>query len=143
MSWGYKIAILYLGFVTMIISLVFLSSASQADLERPDYYEAELRHGEKMDAIKNLDELGEDIVLKHNGEQLVVHHPKVFETEQATVKLWLYFAGDSRNDKKITYSCQGDYLLHTADWPSGIYLLRFDISSTNKNYFSEKQLTLK
>ena len=46
MSWGIKITILYLGFVALILTLVFTCFGHKSELEYKDYYVRELKFQE-------------------------------------------------------------------------------------------------
>ena len=54
MSWGTKIAFLYLSFATMIGVMVYKSVTQSVDLVAPNYYEQELKYQDKIDGINNL-----------------------------------------------------------------------------------------
>ena len=43
MNWGYKIVLVYIVFITGIVTLVYKSSAQNQDLVVNDYYEQELK----------------------------------------------------------------------------------------------------
>lgn len=143
-SWGYRIATLYIGFVAMLVTMAFLSANSRTDLERVDYYEEELKHDEKMDAIKNMNELNETIVVEPVTDQLRVIYPKSFHTNNAEIELWVYNAANATKDKRISFVCEGkDQYILTKHWDKGTYQLRFHSKTNSKNYFFEKEITIK
>jgi hypothetical protein len=54
MSWGTKIAFLYLSFATMIGVMVYKSVTQSVDLVAPNYYEQELKYQDKIDGINKI-----------------------------------------------------------------------------------------
>jgi hypothetical protein len=48
-SWGIKIAMLYCGFVALIIIMVSMAMNQKIDLVSKDYYEQELNYQKKID----------------------------------------------------------------------------------------------
>jgi len=53
MNWGIKITILYIGFVILISSLVFISATNKSELVAKDYYAQELKYQDRIDALNN------------------------------------------------------------------------------------------
>jgi hypothetical protein len=143
-SWGFKVTILYVGFVAMIITMAFLTTNSRTDLERVDYYEEELKHDQKMAAIKNMNELEETILAENLDGKLKITYPKEFNQQNAEVQIWVYKASNSSKDKRLNYVCSGkEQIIHTGDWDKGIYQLRFNTKTNNKEFFFEKEIKVK
>jgi hypothetical protein len=78
MNWGWKIAILYGGFVTMMITLVVLSSQQDIPLVTEDYYEKDLQYETQMHRIANSKTLKEDVNVKYDAaaQEITVQFPK-------------------------------------------------------------------
>ena len=78
MNWGWKIAILYGSFVTMMVTLVVLSSQQDIPLVTEDYYEKDLQYETQMRRIANSKELAEDVSVKYDAktQQIKVQFPK-------------------------------------------------------------------
>lgn len=78
MNWGWKIAILYGGFVTMMITLVVLSSQQDIPLVTEDYYEKDLQYETQMHRIANSKTLKEDVNVKYDAatQEIKVQFPK-------------------------------------------------------------------
>ena len=54
MNWGHRIIILYVGFVLLIGTMVYLSSRENVDLVSSDYYDQEIKFQSKMEAERQL-----------------------------------------------------------------------------------------
>ena len=68
MSWGWKITLLYGGFVTMMVTLVVLSSQQDIPLVRDDYYEHDLKYNEHLTRMGNS---GENDILPLMGRRIM------------------------------------------------------------------------
>lgn len=140
-SWGYRIAILYIGFVTMLVTMAFLSAGSRTDLERIDYYEEELKHDEKMEAIQNMNNLEDTILVEELETQLKINYPKSFHQQNAEIELWIYSPSNASKDKRISFICNGNsQIIYTHSWEKGTYQLRFKTKTNSLNYFFEKEI---
>ena len=53
LSWGKRVAILYLGFVTLMVILVVGSMRQSFELVAPDYYAQEIAYQQTIDAANN------------------------------------------------------------------------------------------
>ena len=69
MNWGWKIAILYGSFVTMMVTLVVLSSQQDIPLVTENYYEKDLQYETQMQRIGNSKTLEKDVEVKYDLKQ--------------------------------------------------------------------------
>ena len=60
-SWGKRIAILYIGFVALIGVMIALSMGQKVELVSEDYYDKELVFQNKIDEMNNANALSEKI----------------------------------------------------------------------------------
>ena len=78
MNWGWKIAILYGSFVTMMVTLVILSSQQDIPLVTKDYYEKDLQYETQMRRMANSKTLEEDVSVKYDlqTQKITIQFPK-------------------------------------------------------------------
>ena len=78
MNWGYKILLLFSGFVIMILFMVFLAYRQDVPLVAEDYYRMELKYQEEIDMLKNARSLNDPVVIGISPEQniLVIRYPE-------------------------------------------------------------------
>mgnify|MGYP003351831803 CR=1 FL=1 len=55
-NWGWRIVMLYGGFVVLILFLVYKTTTVKDDLVTPDYYAKELKYQEQLDKQKRTHE---------------------------------------------------------------------------------------
>ena len=67
MNWGHKILFLYLGFVILVMVMVFMAYRQDVPLVSDDYYEKELKYQDDIDQFKNAALLAEPIYIKYDA----------------------------------------------------------------------------
>lgn len=81
MNWGWKITLLYGGFVTMMVTLVVLSSQQDIPLVRDDYYEHDLKYNEHLTRMGNSQKLTENVLVDYDepNEKVRLQFPETME----------------------------------------------------------------
>ena len=143
MNWGYKILIVYLAFVAGIVVLVFKSSNEKIDLVTPDYYAKELKHQDKIDAIKRTNALSSKVKFEVVNNTLIITLPTEFKEKELNGEVLLYRPSDKSKDIKKNFSTSNSTT--TIALPSGIngaYELQVNWNSAGREYYFEKKLFL-
>ena len=137
MSWSWKITLVYIGFATMILTLVFKSTQENYEMVTTDYYKKEQLHQEKIDGAKRVqsEKLSVITTVVAKGVQLIF--PRNITSIQKNIEV--YCPTDQNKDKNI----------HTTESALVIPLLpakyKLKISWTNqgKSYYQEKEIWVK
>lgn len=72
MSWGVRITALYLAFVALIVTLVFVSANQDIELESKDYYAQELKYQQRINALNNSNDLNSTVSHVVNANDVLV-----------------------------------------------------------------------
>ncbi len=138
-NWGYKIVLLYVGFVALIATLVIGSMRQKVDLVADDYYEKELKYQDRIEQISNTAELGSDIDLNLTGNELTITYPQSGTGSPAEGLLTLFRPSDKSLDKQYIISTDPDnkQVINTEDLKSGMYRLKAEFTMNDKEYYSE------
>ncbi|RYY38659.1 MAG: hypothetical protein EOO08_13705 [Chitinophagaceae bacterium] len=140
-SWGYKIAAVYLLFVAGILALVFKASSQHFDLVTEDYYEQELKFQNVIDQQNNVSSLSEAPRYNATPGTLQVLLPAEFETQAWKGELYLYRPSDARLDLRKEADGSGRaYVWVLPKTLKGSYKLKFSWEMNGKKYFDEKIL---
>lgn len=137
MSWGKKILILYLGFVSLILTLVFTCFGHKTELEYSDYYARELRFQDQINARQNAADLDVPISHEVRGHVLTVSIPPSLLTHDLSGEIELLRPSDARSDitNKLSPAANG---LQQVEVPlKGAYRLRVRLQSAGTEYFHE------
>ncbi|MBL7892202.1 MAG: FixH family protein [Bacteroidia bacterium] len=142
MNWGHKIALLYTGFVAMILTLVFLASNQKVDLVSADYYDQEIKFQGKIDAIKNVNTLSGPIVCEAKDKSLHINFPKELLEKNATGTIRLYRPSDASLDlqEKLNVDIKNDQVISSAKFKRGLYKIQINWKMENKDYYFEESV---
>ena len=106
MSWGWKIALLYGGFVTLILTFVIPSPRRDVHLVTEDYYAQEIAYQERIDRTQAAQRLADPMSIRYEAAKgtITVDYPDGQRSLKGSVKL--YRPSDARLDR--TFEAQPD-----------------------------------
>lgn len=137
-NWGAGIAVLYVGFVAMILFLVGMSSGQKIDMVTDHYYEEELKFQDKINKIVRTQELTGGITWDVAEKGLEIHYPKAFTGSVITGQILLYCPSDNRKDRKFAIApVNGSQVLPYAKIPAGRYKIQIDWEAGHEAYWNE------
>jgi hypothetical protein len=108
MNFGVKITILYLSFVALILTLVFLSFGQKVELVSKDYYAQELKYQDKIDAINNTNALASSIDHKIEASTIVLNINPELNSSGLSGSINFFRPSDSSKDVKIKMNFVND-----------------------------------
>ena len=142
-NWGHKILIVYLIFICGILLLAFKSSQQKFDLVQQDYYGAELKYQEVIDATKHASELGADLGVLVRGSYLQITLPPTFKKSETNGVAHLYCIADEKGDMtKQIKSNNGELVLALLKTMKGNYTLKLRVQNKGVDYYFEKKIML-
>jgi hypothetical protein len=142
-SWGWKIAILYTGFVVLIVTLVFKSLHQHVELVAPDYYEQEIAYQKRIDAGKNQSALSAPVNVHANKEFVLFEFPAEFSARNCKTDIQFYAAANARLDKKFDIDLnEGKIVINRSDLGKTHYQVNISWVSGGKKYFQQSDLDL-
>lgn len=140
MNWGLKITLLYVGFVAMILTLVFKASGEKVELVTKDYYAQELVHQDKMNAIRRASTWKGKILFSVEQDQILVTLPETFPTfEKGEINV--YRPSDSALDKSFPLNSDTN-VLKAKEWTTGYYIVQLSWELNKENYYLEETVFL-
>ena len=143
MNWGYKILFVYLAFVAGILFLVFKANNEHFDLVEKDYYEAELKYQERIDANMRTGALSEPLSVAVENNQLKIVFPKDFAGQTIQGEALLYYPADATKDIKQPFSADGgNYTMNLPANNKGLHTLKLSWTVNKKTYYHEEKLFL-
>jgi hypothetical protein len=142
MSWGIKITILYLGFVGIILTLVFTCFRHKTELEYKDYYAKELKFQDQLNATANANALPISIDYRVIDRAVLIQIPK--EVLSDSLRGVIYFMRPSDASKDKTVPLSPDYEgIQTIDpgFIKGVYKMQLSFISKGKSFYKEAIIT--
>ncbi|RYZ29082.1 MAG: hypothetical protein EOO10_07460 [Chitinophagaceae bacterium] len=140
-SWGYKIAIFYLSFVTGILFLVYKANRESFDLVTENYYEAELKYQEVIDQKSNASELSAPPSITHSINSVSIQLPREFAGKAVEGEIYLYRPSNASKDIRKSFNTQdGFYQLLLEKELSGSYDLKLTWKTGGKEFLREQKI---
>jgi hypothetical protein len=145
-SWGTKITILYLAFVTLIIVMVSKAMQQKIDLESADYYQQELEFQNKINLLNRTRALSESLTWELKNNNLLLKFPESFKQKEIEGNIYFFRPSDSEKDKTVSFSKSDTtsvLIINTSNLSSGIYKIRLNWSLEGNSYLDEGVIQLK
>jgi hypothetical protein len=143
-SWGTKIAILYISFVALIVFMVALSMTQKIDLVSEDYYAKELDFQNSINEQNNANALTEAIQHEVVNNGLKIKFPEVFKNKAIKGNIMFYRPSDKSKDFSIDIALDNN-LEQSADlklFSKGMYKMKVSWSAEDVNYFTEQVIVM-
>ncbi len=144
MTWGTKIAILYVSFVLLIITMVYMSMNQKIELVSNDYYVQELKYEEKIKRINKANELSSAPLLTKATNVVKLSLPKEMSGKQVKGSIVFFKPSDLTKDKTIQLACDtaGFQQIYTSEFAKGMYKVKIEWTCENESYFNEQMIVL-
>jgi hypothetical protein len=142
-GWGWKIALLYSGFVAIIVTLVVASSRQSIDLVSSDYYKDEIAYQDVLDAGKNLAALTGQVSIHAGSNDVVIEMPAELKDKMLSGDVRFYSPVNKDWDK--TYKVNGNgsnMVISRAELKNTNYVVKVNLKSEGKGYYQESELQL-
>ncbi len=142
-NWGHKIIFIYAAFVAGILFMVYKSSQQKFDLVEKDYYAAELKYQDVIDASARAKALGGEFLVKFESDSIKLILPAVFNGVNVKGKAHLYYAADKLQDKRFDFETLNAIASFKADHPKkGTYTIKLDLVKSGVAYYYEQKIFL-
>ncbi len=143
MNFGVKITILYLSFVGLILTLVFLSFGYDIELVSKDYYAQELKYQDKIDAINNANSLNGSIHHSLQRNNLVLSVDSTVYTNDFKGEVVFFRPSDFKKDVKMKLNfINNTQIVDLKNFEKGVYKMQLSWSSNNKQFFKEEVINI-
>ncbi len=139
MNFGGKIAILYLSFVTLIVTLVIMCFKQDVELVSLDYYDQEIRFQDKIEAGNNEKQLAKSIQHRVLKDEIILKVDSVLLTKDFTGSILFFRPSNSKMDKKYRMEFKNnEQKINSKALSRGAYKLQLSWVSNQKHYFKEE-----
>lgn len=143
MSWGYKVLLMYLVFVSGILLMVFGSSSQKFDLVTDDYYAKELKYQAKIDEMGRVGALSAPVKCEYRDNSVWVEFPGDFEGKKLTGEALLYRPSDEKKDIRQQFAIQDEPLIiFLPQGAKGLYELHLNWQQGGVSYYLEKRIII-
>ena len=142
-GWGWKIALMYGGFVVLIMALVIASSRQHFDLVSKNYYDAELGYQKVIDAGKNQSALSAAINVHANATAVSLDLPPEFSGKQVSGDIEFYSPVNAEWDRNFKLSAQNNSItINRSSLQNTKYVIKINCVVEGKSYYQESEILL-
>lgn len=145
MNWGYKIALIYGGFMMFVISMVTICiKQDDIHLVSKEYYKEEIAYQDQIDKLTNAQQLHGQMGFQYIGEKQVVEFffPKVLSDVSGEI---LFFRpSDARKDLKVPVKMDesGKQVVPVSQLDKGLWKVKIKCTANGKEFFNEQVLVV-
>jgi len=143
LNWGAKIAVLYIGFVILIVTLVTMSMKQDFQLVSKDYYEREIKYQDVIDAGRNQASLSSPVTFLADEEAVVITLPEEFSGKAVKGNVEFYAAANAKWDASFDLRLIGNTLaIPRMDLHHTSYKVKISWEAEGRKYYQETMLNL-
>jgi hypothetical protein len=136
-NWGWRIVILYTGFVAGMSYLVYRCTAENIDLVTTDYYEKELQYDAHFEKVRNADALPTPVSVRQSDGILEITFPEDLAGDLHGT-LHFYKPDDATLDFTLPLEKnQPTRVVPTGKMARGWWTLKADWSAHGRGYYHE------
>ncbi len=143
-NWGTKIAVLYIGFVGLIVVMVVMSMRQKIDLVSEDYYNKELMFQDKINEMKNNNSLSGTITHTITNTDIELQFQPEFKTRKVTGEILFFCPADASRDFKTVVSLDenAQQKISLSTLSKGMYKMQISWKDESKAYFAEETIVI-
>lgn len=142
-NWGAKVAILYLSFVALIVTLVVSSMHQKFDLVSKDYYKQEIEYQRVIDASKNQAALSAPVAITKSGNEVIVNFPQDFKNKSISGTIQFYSPIDASMDKQFNIAALNNSMaINDKELRKTKYKVKLSWQADGKNYYQESDINM-
>ncbi len=143
LSWGWKIAGLYSGFVIMMVCLVAASSHQKSYLVSKDYYKDEIAYQGVLDASRNQSKLSAAFTIHANGEAVIIDFPEEFKNSVLGGDVKFYSPVNEDWDCNFKIKAEhNSFSIPRSKLHKTRYTMKINCIADGKSYYQESEISL-
>ncbi len=138
-GWGWRIVILYIGFVGGMSYLAYRCTAERIDLVTDNYYEKDLQYDVRYEKEVNAKSPEKNLKVTQDGNLLEISFP----SGSPTGTLHFYKPNDASLDFNVDIdSDHGSQVINTSQFARGWWTLKADWTADDTGYYTEHRFRL-
>jgi hypothetical protein len=144
MSWGNKLLVTFIVFAAGMAYLVYRSVSTNYELVEKDYYKSEIAYQQVIDGSNRANQLSTPVKLDQTKEGILLSMPQEMKKENTSGNIWFYCSYNEKKDRKFSLQLdkEGKQLFDITSVPPGNYTVKITWNHDDKDYFTEKHLSV-
>jgi len=138
-NWGWRITIVYLGFVLFMLFMVFKTQQQTIELVTTDYYAKELKYQDQLDKMNRANALAEPLHWNVNATGIILSFSKEMAEKGVKSNIVLYCPSNSKNDfaTDCNADAEGKCFIPANKLKSGVYQIQIEWQAADVSYYNE------
>ncbi len=136
MSWSYRILLVYVGFISMMLYFVFVSSQQSNDLVDESYYEKELEYQKVVEGSANLSQLSSGVQVHVQDQDVFIKIPAESARQDSRCKIVFICLSDKSRDRtfQMVPDSAGVFRISGNEFIPAQYQIRMEWAVGGKSY---------
>ena len=144
--WPYAIVAVFVLFAAYIGMMVYQAMQSDVDLVSADYYQQELAHQQRMEAVARTAALPAPVQIRHEaaGRRLTLELPPALAAPRVQGRVHFFRPSTKALDFQLPLQPAADrqQVINTSKMAPGLWRVQLDFTANGQAYFLEQDLTL-
>ena len=142
-SWGTKIALLYSGFVVMIVTLVIATFYNKSELVADDYYQQEVSFQQRLNATLAASGLQQPVSLEASATQVTLRLPQSFNGKSVEADIHFYAPANAAADRRFKQTISfNEMVFDRISLEKAFYEVRVSWTADHVSYYQALPLNL-
>ncbi|NOU58743.1 FixH family protein [Marinifilum caeruleilacunae] len=142
-NWGTKLGIMASIYVIGVLIFVGFSTTQKINLVSKDYYPTGVKHQDKIDKIRNAQQLETPVSIKQTGESIEISFPSEMKSGiEGNIIVYRPADYDLDLKYKLAVNDSGIHTLKTDQLLQGRYTIKIDWVHNNIPYYKEEAIYL-
>jgi|WetSurMetagenome_2_1015567.scaffolds.fasta_scaffold47059_3 hypothetical protein len=144
LNWGKRIAVLYIGFVILVLAMVILAMTRKTELVSENYYEKEIKYQEQIDKEKRTNELNGKVKIEYSGSYILIKFPSTYNLKNIKGTINFYRPSDESKDFKLNIEPDenGEQKVATTKLLKGLWKVKINWFLEEKEYYNESSVLI-
>ena len=144
MNWGWKIVGLYVGFISMMLTLVFLCTQQDILLVTENYYEKDLTYDTHIKRLQNSQLLEKNVAVAYNSnqQQLSLQFPNQFDEIKGKVLFYRPSKADQDFSLPIEVNADKQLIINTNKMIKGYWRVKIKWAGNGQLFYKEAVLKI-
>jgi hypothetical protein len=142
-NWGTKIAILYIGFIGLIIFMVVKSFGEKYDLVTEDYYAKEIAYQSQIDSRQRAESLDRNLRVEQSKESLSIVFPHEDGTQITGTVNCFRPSNQSLDFEEKVDGTKNVFSIDKDRFKAGKYRVKVNWKADGKDFFTEEIVVIR
>ena len=141
-NWGTGIAVFYILFMVILVSVVIKTKSYDHSLVMNNYYEEDLKYQQQYDKLANTQAMDTPVLINQQPDKVTIQFPK--EMEGVNGEVWMFRPSNAKQDFRLPIQVSGENVMEipTGSMSQGRWKIKVDWQSSTQKFYKEETIVL-